>query len=125
MVMLRIVATWQIDSSLQVTSTQWTESSLMVVLQRTARPRVVIRPQAGKSPIVKSASLYMRNPAGKREHNEDSPVERGVDTILVDLTRPKKAITLATNMSKKQGPTSGRGALYECMSLREHNTKTK
>ena len=67
------------------------DSSLMVVLQQTAKHRVVARSQAGKSPIAKSVNLHRQNPAGEREHTEGSPIEKEVDTILGGPCKAKKS----------------------------------
>ena len=47
-----------------------------------AKLRVVAKPQAGKSPVAKSAHLYRQNPVGERVHTNDLPIKRKVDTIF-------------------------------------------
>ena len=68
---MRVIARWQTGMNLQVVSAQWTYFSLRVVLQQTAKPRVVARPQAGKSLIAKSSCLYGQGPLGERERAKD------------------------------------------------------
>ena len=77
------------------------------MLQWTVKPRVVARPQAGKSPIAKSAHLCKKNPAGERERTKDLPVKREADTILVDLARSGKAIVHMTGMLRNQSTRLG------------------
>ena len=54
--MPKVVASWQTNLSLQLTSAQWTNFDLMAVFQRMAKLRVVVRPQAVLSPIAKTCS---------------------------------------------------------------------
>ena len=64
------------------TSVQWTDSSLMVVLQQMAMPRVVIRPQANRSPVAKSARLCRQNTSRLRGNASHTPKRREVRMIF-------------------------------------------
>ena len=102
------------------------DSGLMVVLQQTAKHRVVARSQAGKSPIAKSVNLHRQNPAGEREHTEGSPIEKEVDTILGGPCKAKKKLLHSQQICpRSKVPTSGRGVLRKRMFLGGYSTETK
>ena len=68
--MLRVVASWQKNYG------------PMTVLQWTARPTVVARPQVVGSPIAKNANPCKRYPSQRGKSAEDSPNEIVVETIF-------------------------------------------
>ena len=90
-----------------------------------AKPKVVVRQQVGKSLIAKSAYPYRQNLVGEREHTEDSPAKKEVDTILGEPYKagksrraryryaqgeryPSRVMVHATNVPPSGGITSRR-----------------
>ena len=72
-------------------SAQQIDYSLRVVLQWTAKPRVVVRSQAGKGSIAKSTRLYRQSLVGEREHTRDLSVKREVNTIFGGSCKVRKS----------------------------------
>ena len=66
----------------QTTSTQWTDSGLMAVLQRTKKSMVITRAQVNRSPVTKSALPGRHNTSRLGGNASHTPERREVRMIF-------------------------------------------
>ena len=100
--MPRVVANRWTYLTLHATNAQWTDSGIMAVLQRRAKPRIVARPQANISPVARSTRPCRQNTLRLREMPTIHLKEERSGWYSRDLTKSGIADACEIDTCKRQ-----------------------